>query len=176
MATLGVAVHGIWALIGDAPGVVDDWVYCGLFFLAAASCAYRAVRGDARGPWAVAAVGVVFWGGAEVVYRLTTSNRHLLYPHVTQAMLFLAFSLAYTTLFMLARERVPRFDPILGMDGLLAGLAAAALAATLLFPAGHHHSDTPAPPSLFLIGALVGLMFVVTVLGMTGWRRDPPGR
>jgi two-component system, cell cycle response regulator len=173
VAALGVAVHGIWALAGGGPRLVVDWLYCGLFFLAAASCAYRALRGDARGPWAVAAVGVLLWGCAEVVYRIAAPDPHELYPQVTQVMLFCAFSLAYTTLYLLARERVQRFDPVLGMDGVLAGLAAAALAAVLLFPVGHHHTETPAPPSLFLIGALVGLMFVVTVLGMTGWRPGP---
>jgi two-component system, cell cycle response regulator len=34
-----------------------------------------------------------------------------------------------------------------------------------------HEAD--APPQVFLVGALIGLMFVVTVIGMTGWRPGP---
>jgi hypothetical protein len=155
--------------------VIDDWLYCALFLLAAASCALRGRRGDGRGAWTVAAAGVVVWGAAEIVFRLSAPNPHSVYPRVTQVMLFVAFSLAYTTLGLLARERVRRFDAVLALDGVLTGLAAAAVAAVLLFPtlrAGHAHGPA-ALPKLFLIGALFGLVFVVTVLGMTGWRPGP---
>ena len=46
-------------------------------------------------------------------------------------LLLIAFTLAYITLVLLARERVRRFDPVLALDGALAGLAAAAVAAVL---------------------------------------------
>src|SRR6202035_4057206 len=74
---------------------------------------------------------------------------------------------------LLARERVRRFDTVLALDGALAGLAAAAVAGVLLFPVMTSHALQAEPPRLFLLGALVGLAFVVAVLGMTGWR---PGR
>jgi diguanylate cyclase (GGDEF)-like protein len=175
VAGLGVAIHGAFALAGSRSALIDDWLYCGLFFVAAASCALRGRRGDGRSAWTVATVGVVVWGGAEVVFRLSAPDPHSVYPRVTQVMLFVGFSLAYTTLGLLARERVRRFDAVLALDGVLAGLAAAALAAVLLFPAlsGGRAHGSPALPKLFLIGALFGLMFVVTVLGMTGWRPGP---
>jgi diguanylate cyclase (GGDEF)-like protein/putative nucleotidyltransferase with HDIG domain len=169
-AALGVATHAGFALAGATSAVVDNWLYCGLFFLAAASCAYR---GGREGAWTVAALGLSVWGTAEVVFRLSALGVHALYPPATQALLFVAFTLAYTTLGLLARERVRRFDTVLALDGALAGLAAAALAAVLLFPFMSHHSNGAAPPRLFLLGALIGLMFVIAVLGMTGWR---PGR
>ena len=174
-AGVGVAIHGAFALAGSTSAVIDDWLYCALFLLAAASCALRGRRGDGRGAWTVAAAGVVVWGAAEIVFRLSAPNPHSVYPRVTQVMLFVAFSLAYTTLGLLARERVRRFDAVLALDGVLTGLAAAAVAAVLLFPtlrAGHAHGPA-ALPKLFLIGALFGLVFVVTVLGMTGWRPGP---
>jgi two-component system, cell cycle response regulator len=175
VAAIGVVVHAAFASTDSTPGVVDDWLYCGLYLLAAASCARRARRGDARAPWAVAAVGVVIWGSAEIVYRLAEANPHEWYPRSSQILLFIGFSLAYTTLGLLARERVRHFDMVLALDGLIAGLAAAAVAALLLFPAlGAQQTHVPdAPPQVFLVGALIGLMFVVTVLGMTGWRPGP---
>ena len=171
VAGLGVAVHTVFAVADRSPSVVDDWLYCGLFFLAAASCAYRGYRGDARLAWNVAAVGVVLWGVAEIVFRLSVDDPHSMYPPATRALLFLAFTLAYVTLGLLARERVRSFDTVLALDGVLTALAAASVAAILLFPGGR--VVTPGPPRLFLIGALLALMFVVTVLGMTGWRPGP---
>ena len=173
LASLGVAVHAGFALAGDTSSAVDNWLYCALFFLAAASCAYAARRGEARAAWAVAAIGVFVWGTAEIVFRLSTQNAQALYPPGVQALLFVAFSLAYTTLGLLARARVRRFDTVLALDGALAGLAAAAVAAILLFPVMGSHTHQAAPPRLFLLGALVGLAFVVAVLGMTGWRPGP---
>jgi diguanylate cyclase (GGDEF)-like protein len=175
VAALGVAIHGVSALAGAEPRLVDDWLYCGLFYVAAASCAYRSVRGDARGAWMVAAIGVVVWGAAEIVFRLSESNPHVLYPRATQDLLLVAFTLAYTTLALLARERLRHFDVVLTLDGVLSGLAAAALAAVLLFPVlGPDRAHAPAAlPQRFLIGALIGLVFVVTVVGMTGWRPGP---
>jgi diguanylate cyclase (GGDEF)-like protein len=174
VAGLGVAIHGAFAIVGSTTPLVDDWLYCGLFFVAAASCARHGRQGDARRAWAIAAVGVVVWGAAEIVFRLSEPNPHRLYPQATLTMLGLAFALAYTTLALLARERIRRFDPVLALDGLLAGLAAAAVGALLLFPAlGPDQVRPDRPPELFLIGALIGLAFVVTVLGLTGWRPGP---
>jgi two-component system cell cycle response regulator len=174
IAAFGVALHGICALAGTHPPLVDDWLYCGLYVIAAAACARRGYLGDARRAWTVAALGVLVWGGAEVVFRLAQGDPHAWYPGASQTMLFVGFTLAYVTLGLLARERVRRFDPVLALDGILAGLAAAALAAVLLFPAlGASSREPNAPAEVFLIGALVGLFFVVTVLGMTGWRPGP---
>ncbi len=175
IAGVGVAIDAVFALTGTRSALVDDWLYCGLFLLAAAGCAHRARRGDASAAWIVATVGVLFWGAAEIVYRVQVSDLSAWYPRSSQLLLFIAFSLAYATLGLLARERVRHFDAVLALDGLLTGLAAAAIAALLLFPAlGRRPIHGPAaPPVVFLIAALVGLMFVVTVLGMTGWRPGP---
>jgi two-component system cell cycle response regulator len=172
VASVGVGVHAAFALAGSMSVAVDDWLYCGLYLLAAASCAYRARRGDARAAWTCAALGVLVWGSAEILFRLQASSPHAWYPRATQTVLFVGFSLAYVTLALLARERVRTFDVVLAMDGLLAGLAAASLAALLLFPVlGPSRAQVPAtPPQVFLVFALVGLMFVITVVGMTGWR------
>ena len=175
VAALGVAIQGGFAIAGASSALVDDWLYCGLFMVAAASCALRAWRGDARAAWAFAAVGVFLWGTAEIVFRLSVSDPRAWYPRSTQILLFLAFAFAYTTLVLLARERVRHFDTVVALDGLLAGLAAAAVAAVVLFPAHeeHHIQGPAAPPQAFLLAALVGLMFVVAVLGVTGWQPGP---
>ncbi len=169
LGAAGIVVHGSFALAGATNALIDNWLYCGLFFLAAAGCAHSGLRSRAARPWVLAAVGVAIWGIAEIVFRVLAATPRSLYPSATEVLLFVAFSLAYTTLGLLALERVRQFDPVLALDGALAGLAAAALAALLLFPTVSHHPNA-APPRLFLLGAVIGLMFVVTVLGMSGWR------
>ena len=175
IAGLGVVVHGAFALAGAQSAVVDNWLYCSLYLMAAASCAARARRGDAGLAWAVAAIGVVVWGSAEIVFRLQIADPHHWYPRSAQLLLFVGFCFAYSTLVLLARARVRQFDPVLALDGLLTGLAAASVAALLLFPVlGESlRGSASTPPEVFLIAALVGLMFVITVLGMTGWRPGP---
>src|SRR5579884_2932629 len=100
VASVGVGIHAGFALAGARSPAVDDWLYCGLFYLAAAACAYRGWRGVAAGAWRVAAIGVAVWGLAEIVFRLETSAPHALYPPATRVLLFVAFSLAYTTLIL----------------------------------------------------------------------------
>jgi two-component system cell cycle response regulator len=174
VAGLGVLVHAVFAATGTMSTVVADWLYCGLYLVAAAACAVRGRRGDARLAWSIAAVGVVVWGCAEIVFRISEPDPRSWYPQSSQVLLFIGFTLAYATLGLLARERVRHFDPVLALDGLLTGLAAAALAALLLFPAlGGTPAHTGAPPQVFLVSALIGLMFVITVIGMTGWRPGP---
>src|SRR2546421_5849242 len=80
VAALGIAVHVAFASTDSMSSVVDDWLYCGLYLLAAASCAWRALRGDARTAWAVAAVGLVIWGSAEIVFRISAPDPHSWYP------------------------------------------------------------------------------------------------
>src|SRR5947209_19251384 len=106
LATVGVAIHAGAALGGRSSHFIDDWLYCGLYLLAAASCAYRVRRGDAGGAWGVAAGGVLVWGSAEVLFRITAANPRSWYPDEAQALLFIGFSLAYCTLGLLARERI----------------------------------------------------------------------
>jgi diguanylate cyclase (GGDEF)-like protein len=176
LATAALALHAAVAVAGDAapPGLralAADWAYCGGYLLAAAACAARATR--ARGfPWAVAAVGVAVWASAEIAFRLVEPDPTRWYPPVTQGLLFVGFLIAYVDLVLLARNRVRRLDPVLALDGLIAGLACAALAAWGLFPVltGGRTLGPDAPPQAFLLAALVGLAFVVCVLGLTGWR------
>ncbi len=172
---VGVVLEAAAAITGSQGGAITDWLYCALYMLAAAACAYRASTGDARAAWATATIGVLLWGGAEIAFRLVESNPHHWYPRASQGLLFVGFMFAYATLVLLARERVRRFDVVLFLDGLLSGLAAASVAALLLFPAlgANHAPISAAPPQVFLVAALIGLMFVITVLGMTGWRPGP---
>jgi len=177
LAVSGLATHALRAAgaLPDAGGLVTDFVYVGLFVLTAAACARRAVvdRPD-RLAWAIAAAGVLLWGAGEASYRLLEPDPAAPYPRPAQALLALAFTLAATTIVLLSRRRLRGLDAGALLDGLVGGLAVSALAAVLLFPQGAEHAGRQAgPPAVFLLFDLAILSYVVTTLGLTGWR---PGR
>ena len=181
LAAAGVAVHGLYAAGAFGGGTVDrlvqDWLYCGLYALAAAACLRHALRGDARLAWTAATAGVAIWGAAEVVFRLVEPSPRAWYPPASQVMLLIGFFLAYATLILLARARVRRLDPLLALDGMIAGAGGASVAAALIFESLAGAPPVPGSnqpePGVYLAGAVLGMAFVITVLGLTGWR---PGR
>ena len=172
LAVAGVAVHLGFAVAGQAGGApVEDWLYGLLFAATSASCAWRAVRSPGeRLPWALASAGVATWLAAEVVYRATESDPTAAYPPATRALLLLSFTLAATTIALLSRRRVREVEPRLLLDGLIGGLAVAAVAAIPLFSGETTAASQATPPALFLTADLAILAFVVVVTGLTGWR------
>ena len=172
LAAAGVAVHLGFALAGRTGGApIEDWLYGALFAATSASCAWRAARSPGeRVPWTLASVGVATWLAAEVVYRVSESDPMAAYPPATRALLVLSFTVAATTIALLARRRVREVEPRLLIDGLIGGLAIAALAAIPLFGEETTSASQAAPPALFLLADLAILAFVVVVTGLTGWR------
>ena len=61
LAATGLALHGLHAAgaFGGGPidGLVTDWLYCGLYALAAAACLRHALGGDARVAWSARSSG-----------------------------------------------------------------------------------------------------------------------
>ena len=157
---------------------IEAAAYGLIFTLVACACVYRA-RTDPRQrlPWAVAAVGVVVWGTADAIYRLGEPDPSAPYSPTSQALLVVAFVLGATTIVLLARHRVPNLRLDLLLDGLISGLAVAAIAAAVFFPAlarAHERGlGSDAPPGAYLLASLGALVFVIASLALTGWR---PGR
>ena len=67
-------------------------------------------------------------------------------------------------------------EPRLLLDGLIGGLAVAAVAAIPLFGEETTSVSQATPPALFLLADLAILAFVVVVTGLTGWRPGGAGR
>jgi two-component system cell cycle response regulator len=175
----GLLVHLLNAVLaadaGLEPAIVDR-LYLGLFGATSASCALRALR-EWRGggkplPWILAAAGVAVWGSAEAAFRIIEPDPAGSYPRLTQTLLVISFGLGAATLVLLSRQRIAGFSKGLALDGLIGGLAVAAIAAAFLFPAGSAHAgiSQSGPPVLFLLGDLAILTFVVVALALTGWR------
>lgn len=167
---IGLLLLALNALLGSGAGVsgvVFDVLFLAILAAAATATALRARAGPSPVAWGLATVGLVFWAAAELVYRVAETDPTAYYPAATQLLLAAAFACAYGTLVLLAHERIQRFDPVLALDGALAGLTAAAVVAVWLLPDG---MNGPTPGVAPLLAALAGLWFVICVLGLTGWR------
>ncbi len=179
---LGVAAlvaHNAFGLGGPRlDGFFSDWVYDTVIVISAVLCLARAalVRTE-RPAWLILGAGLVAWGAGEIYFSLTPNAPETGGPGLSDALWLAFYPASYTAIVLLGRSRLRHASARLWLDGLVAALAAACLAATVLFEP--ILGGTAEPGSLMLtdvaypIGDLLLLAFVMGVLGLTGWR---PGR
>jgi two-component system cell cycle response regulator len=156
----------------------EIWVYNLLIGAAAVFCLARAVFYSAeRLAWVALGVGLLSWAAGEAYFSLFLSDLgEPPLPSVSDALWLAFYPACYVAIVLLVRERVREFRSSLWLDGLVGALAAAAIAADLVFGAlvGHgRESATVAVDLSYALGDLLLLGFVVAVCGLTGWR---PGR
>jgi diguanylate cyclase (GGDEF)-like protein len=179
---LGVLVlHTTVSLGGHrADGLIDDGIYNALMFGAAFAVIARGIIVKAqRAAWLVMGVGVLFWSLGELYFTLFLEGPGSTGGSVSPADgLFLAmYPCMYIALMLLVGSHLRELRISIWLDGLIAGLAAAALAAALVLPpiiASASGDVTSVAVSLaYPIGDILLLIFTIGALGMTGWR---PGR
>ena len=130
-----------------------------------------ALRGSCSAP------GLLAWAGGEVYYSVFYADlAEPPLPGVSDGLWLTFYPACYVAIVLLVRERVRQFRTSLWLDGLVGALAAAAIAAALVFGAivGQGREDAVVAVDLsYALGDLLLLGFVVGVFGLTGWR---PGR
>lgn len=163
-----------------ADGLIDDYVYNALMFGAAFAVIARGITVKAqRAAWLAMGAGVLFWSLGELYFTLFLEGPGSAGGSVSPADgLFLAmYPCMYVALMLLVGSHLRELRISIWLDGLIAGLAAAALAAALVLPpiiASASGDVTSVAVSLaYPIGDMLLLIFTVGALGMTGWR---PGR
>jgi two-component system, cell cycle response regulator len=175
-------VYALHTTVGfGGPGGEDlfqDWIYNVLMLGSALVVLARGVlvRED-RAAWLTMGVGLLSWGLGELYYAL--------YIEGTSAeaggsvsfadVLFLAmYPCFYVALGLLARRHLRELRLSMWLDGLIAGLSAASVAAALILPpilsgaAGTHSSIIVS--LAYPIGDMLLMMFAVGALSITGWR------
>ena len=174
-------ILGIYALraitdVGgdDLQSLFDNYVYNGLLVAAAGACVLRGcLYREERLAWLLLGAGMVAWAAGDIYYTLAEPG----FPSLSDVGYLLFYPASYATLWLLVRSRIPRFDRGLFVDGLIAALAVAAMAAALVFEPIHDSSTgSSAAVAVNLAYPLADMLLIsvaVGIMALTGWR---PGR
>ena len=165
----------------ERPGSIpfwDTWVYNAACAGAALICLARALLVAAeRGAWLAMSAALVSSAAGSVAWSLALADdADAVYVPFADALLLGFYPLAYTAIVLLVRARARHFHRSMWLDGLVSGLAVAALSAAVAFDA--LVSDTGGDPMVVAVNLaypIADLLLITLVVGIfgTGWR---PGR
>jgi diguanylate cyclase (GGDEF)-like protein len=181
MGGVGVLMLHLTLGLGGArsDGVFDNYVYNALMWGATAAVLARAVTVKAqRAAWLAMGVGLACWSAGELYFTLFLEGPNAPSGVTPADTMYLAmYPCMYVALTLLIGTHLRELRVSMWLDGLIAGLAAASVAAALILPPilkrSHHDALTTAVALAYPIGDILLLLFTVLALGMTGWR---PGR
>jgi two-component system, cell cycle response regulator len=175
VAYLAFLAHTAGGLGGEE--LFGTWVYCGVMVGAAVSCLARAfLVGRERMAWGLIGIGLLLWTGGEIYYEAALSiSGSVPVPSPADAGYLIFYPLTYAGLIVLLRGRIGSFPFTRWLDGLIAGLAVAALTAALalgpIADAGSGGSTLEVATNLaYPIADLTLLTLVFSAAAFTGWR------
>jgi diguanylate cyclase (GGDEF)-like protein len=178
LIVLGFCAFAFYAATGiGGESLFGTWIYCGVMLGAAASCLARAVlvRRE-RTAWLLIGAGLLIWTGGEIYYEAALAiSGSVPIPSPADAGYLLFYPLTYAGLIVLLRERIGAFPATRWLDGLIAGLAVAALVAALALGPIAVASDTgstleTATNLAYPVCDLTLLTLALTAAAFTGWR------
>jgi diguanylate cyclase (GGDEF)-like protein len=158
---------------------INDGVYNALMMGSAAAVLARGVfvRGEDRVAWLVMGAGLLSWSVGELYYSLFiegTSAEAGGSVTTADAFYLAMYPCFYVAVGMLARRHLRHARTGMWLDGVIAGLGAASVAAALILPPILDHA-TNAQSSVIIsmaypIGDLLLTAFALGAIGVTGWR------
>jgi two-component system cell cycle response regulator len=177
-----VAATWAHALLGFGGTTADDlfarWIYDGIILSAAVTLLWRAfARPAGRLPWLALGIGVLLHLAGDVLYSAQPDLDAVPVPSIYDPLWLAIYPCAYVALLLLIRQRVGRTLLALRLDGVVSGLAAASLLASVSLPlaldatAGAPFWET-ATSLAYTIGDLILLGAVVSAIALGGWRLD----
>ncbi|MEA2410361.1 MAG: hypothetical protein QOC77_922 [Thermoleophilaceae bacterium] len=178
-----LALYAAYTCFGlGKPGLApffDKGVHSVLMFGAGLAICVRVVRKrEDRLAWGVIAAGPLFYATGDLIYYVFLAGmKSPPYPSIADACWLAFYLTSYVGLVLLMRSRVREFRASLWLDGIIAALTAASVAAIAIF--GSVSSLTGggiavvATNLAYPVGDIVLLGFILGVFALTGWR---PGR
>jgi diguanylate cyclase (GGDEF)-like protein len=163
------------------PGTIpfwETWVRSAAYGGAAALCGARAVLVPSeRRAWAAMAAALASYTAGYVGFGIVYSDGAVPYVSFADALWLGFYPLSYVGLVLLVRGRARHFHRSTWLDGLVAGLAAAAFSAAIAYDVLITHvGGKPIVVAVNLAYPIADLLLITTVVcvfGVTGWR---PGR
>jgi diguanylate cyclase (GGDEF)-like protein len=182
----GALILGIGLLIAhDAAGLdwrghstlFDRWLYDSIELVAGLGCLARAVLYKAeRGTSIAFGLALISTTIGDVLYDFVYGGNPP-YPSVADLFYLLFYAGCYVGLGLLLRSRVSRFSASLWLDGLMAGLTAAAIGSAVLLPvvvgSTHGHPLVVLTNLAYPLGDILLLGMLVFVFAVNGWRLGP---
>jgi two-component system cell cycle response regulator len=178
----GLGVYALHTTVGfggsGGEGLFQDWIYNVLMLGAAVVVLARgaSVRED-RAAWLTMGAGLFSWSLGELYYSLYiegTSAEAGGSVSFADVLFLTMYPCFYVALGLLARRHLRDLRVGMWLDGLIAGLSAASVAAALILPpilngaTGTHNSIVVS--LAYPIGDMLLMMFAVGALSITGWR------
>jgi diguanylate cyclase (GGDEF)-like protein len=182
LAALCLAAQTVNALVGPgaqpANAAASSWLYTVTMFAGSALCLAAVPRhGRERAAWAAIGVGVLLWSGGDLTWTVWLDNLdNPPYPSVADGLYLGNYVAIYVGVLLLLRQRVRPVRPSQWLDGMVGGLAAAAVVAALVFPflSGLTDGDTidVAFNLAYPVCDVLLLTVIVLALGLNRWRLD----
>jgi two-component system, cell cycle response regulator len=176
-----VAVYAIESLTltaGPVDRVFDTWVYNSLLLAASATCLLRGflVRAE-RLPWLLLGCALSLWTAGDLYYYFALSGlEDTPIPSLADGGYLAFYPIGYVALWLLLRSRMRALQGNLWLDGLIGGLAVAALGSAVVFD---KVLDTTGGSRLVIatnlaypLADLLLLSLIVGMFALTGWRFD----
>jgi diguanylate cyclase (GGDEF)-like protein len=172
------AVEFTFHLSGGLRHVLNNWVYNNVMLAAGAACIVRGIvhRRD-RLAWILMGAAVAAWGIGDTVWTFTVANDPSPpFPSIADIGFLAVYPPAYAAIVLLVRSRTGTLRGSLWLDGLIGGLAVAALGTAVVFQAVLDAiGGSPAAVATNLAYPLADLTLIALVvwgLAVTGWRPD----
>jgi two-component system cell cycle response regulator len=182
LAVIGLGAETVNALVGPGTAPYDAglarWLYTAIMFGGSALCLAAVPRHvRERRAWAAIGLGVLLWAGGDLTWTVWLNNLdNPPYPSVADGLYLLSYIAVYIGIVLLLRQRVHPMRPALWLDGAIGGLAAAAIAAALVFPVLDGLTNGDSIDIAFNLAYPVAdtllLTLIVVAMGMNRWRLD----
>jgi two-component system, cell cycle response regulator len=157
----------------------NEGIHDALMLVATALVVTRAIRRpEQRLAWSMFGAALATYAAAEILYYFVIARMDSPpYPSVSDFLWVAFYPLSYIGLVLLVRGRVREFQASLWLDGLIAALAAAAIAAAVVFGAVAPEAGGSVAQTVvnlaFPLGDVILFAIVVAVYALAGRR---PGR
>src|SRR5215211_1382640 len=183
LVAAGAFGYLIWTLPGvrgDAgySAMLDAWLGNAVLVGAAGVCLLRGllIRAE-RTAWLALAAGIALWTSGRVVYLHLHSSGDVPIPSLADVGWLAFYPAVYLAIVLLVRSRIPRFHASMWLDGLVAGLAVAAVvAAILLDPIVDATGGDAAEVAVTLAYPLADLLLLGVTAGVAAAAGGRPGR
>ena len=156
----------------------ERWTYNAVTVLAAANCFLRARGQSDRVVWIAVGLAIALWGAGDLYYTFWLEQRSVIpFPSLADAGYLAFYPPVYVALVVLFHKEVRGIVRSLWMDGVIAALATAGLASSVVYEVvrrslgGEHLSTAALATNLaYPLADMILLGIVVGALALAGWR------